>query len=251
MLNKLDTDYVVYGRIATLELLNSERPVDKILIGSGENKGSILKIIAIAREKGIPIKEVSTLKLNSLCPNSNHQNVIAFAAAYKYSEIEDIFAIANEKNQHPFIIILDEIEDPHNMGAIIRTAEAAGAHGIIIPKRRNVGLTPIVVKTSAGACEHIPVARVSNICSTIEILKQKGLWIYSLDTSGDCWSTMDFSGPIGLVIGSESQGVSRIVKEASDFIVSLPMNGKINSLNASVAGGIVMYEIVRQRLLKS
>lgn len=243
----MDTDYIVYGRIATLELLNSDRPVDKILIGAGDRKGSISKIIAIAKEKGIPVKEVSVIKLNSLCPNVNHQNVVSFAAPYKYVEVEDILNIATSKNEHPFVIILDEIEDPHNMGAIIRTAEAAGAHGIIIPKRRNVGLSPIVIKTSAGACEHMPVARVSNLCSTIELLKSKGLWIYSLDASGSSWSQTDYSGPIGLVIGSESEGISRIIKENSDFIISLPMHGKINSLNASVAGGIVMYEIVRQR----
>lgn len=239
--------FTVYGRIPVLELLKSNKPINKILISKNENKGSILKIIAIAKTKGIPVKEVTSTKLNSICPNLNHQDVIAFIAAYQYSELDDIFNLATTKKQNPFIVILDEIADPHNMGAIIRTAEATGADGIIIPKRRNVGLTPIVMKASAGACAHIPIVRVANLMHTINLLKEKGIWIYSLEASGQNFTTLNYSGPLAVIIGSEGKGVSRLIKENSDFIVSIPMKGQITSLNASVAAGVFMYQVVNSR----
>ena len=237
----------VYGRVPVQELLKTEQQIDKILVGSAENKGSILKIVAIAKEKGILVKNVSAEKLNRISQGANHQGVIAFIVDYKYSELDDIFQLAQERNQQPFVVILDEIEDPHNMGAVIRTAEAAGAHGIIIPQRRSVGLTPVVMKVSAGALNHIPVVRVTNLVRTIKLLQEKGLWIYCLEAEGTCWSEQDYKKPVAVVVGSEGKGVSRLVKETSDFVVSLPMQGRINSLNASVAAGIFMYEVVKQR----
>ncbi len=237
---------VIAGRNPVIELLKSEKEVEGIYIEKGEMKGSIVRIIAMAKERKIPIKEVNGLKLDSLTSHANHQGVAAITAAYSYSSVEEIISSAGE--EAPFIIIADEIEDPHNLGAIIRTAEAAGAHGIIIPKRRGVGLTAIVAKTSAGAAQYLPVARVSNLASTIDDLKKKGLWVYAADMDGEPWCSVDYSGGVALVVGSEGSGVSRLIKEKCDFIVSLPMKGKINSLNASVAAGIVMYEISRQRL---
>lgn len=237
---------VVLGRNAVIELLKSGREVECLYIQKGEIQGSINKIISMAKEKGVPVKEVSPVKLDNMSGPNNHQGVAAITAAFEYSTIEDLFKNSEEKA--PFIIIADEIEDPHNLGAIIRTAEAAGASGLIIPKRRGVGLTMTVSKTSAGAIEHLPVVRVSNLVSTMEELKKRGIWIYAADMGGENWCSVDYSGGVALVIGSEGQGVSRLVKEKSDFIVSLPMCGKINSLNASVAAGILMYEIARQRL---
>lgn len=237
---------VVAGRNSVLELLKSGREIDCIYIAKGELKGSIAKINAVAKDKGIPIKEVNDIKLDTLTAFANHQGVAAVTAAYEYSTVDDILAKAGD--EPPFIVICDEIEDPHNLGAIIRTAEAAGVHGIIIPKRRGVGLTSIVAKTSVGAAEYMPVARVSNLAATIDELKKKNIWIYAADMDGSNWCETDFSGGVALVVGSEGNGVSRLIKEKCDFIVSLPMNGKINSLNASVAAGIVMYEITRQRL---
>lgn len=240
---------IIYGRIPVLELLKSDQQVDKILIAGSENKGSILKIIAIAKEKHIVIKTVSKSKLDSLTFNSNHQNVIAFVAAYKYSELEDIFELAKSQNQNPFIVILDEIEDPHNMGAIIRTAEVAGAHGVIIPSRRNSSLTPVVMKISAGAAAKIPIVRVVNLNNTIKQLKEMGIWIYCLESDGENWTSFDYKDSIAVIVGSEGKGVSQLVKKNSDFVVSLPVCGQINSLNASVAAGIFMYEVVKQRYL--
>ena len=237
---------VVLGRNAVPELLKSGREVETVYIQKGEMKGSIPRIAAMARERGIPVKEVNGLKLDSLSGPNNHQGVAAITAAYTYSTVEDILARAGE--EAPFIIIADEIEDPHNLGAIMRTAEAAGAHGLIIPKRRGVGLTATVSKTSAGAMEHLPVARVSNLVSTIEELKKKGIWAYCADMDGQPWCSVDYAGGVALIIGSEGQGVSRLVKESCDFTVALPMRGEINSLNASVAAGIVIYEIARQRM---
>ena len=183
-----------------------------------------------------------------MCGQGNHQGVAAYAAAHKYAEVEDIFALAEERGEEPFIIICDEIEDPHNLGAIIRTAETTGVHGIIIPKRRNASLSYAVGKTSAGAIEYVPVARVGNLASTIDDLKKRGLWVYTADMDGSNWCETDFSGGVALIVGSEGNGVSRLIKEKSDFVVSLPMRGKITSLNASVAAGILMYEVARQRL---
>lgn len=235
---------VIAGRNAVTEALKKGRPIDCIYILKGADRGSVGKIIALAKERGVPVKDAAAQKLDALCGGVVHQGVAAMAACHDFSTMEDIFAKAGD--QPPFIIICDNIEDPHNLGAIIRTAEAAGAHGVIIPKRRGVGLTATVAKTSAGAVEYMPVVRVANIVSTIEELKQKGLWIFCADMDGKPWCSADMGGPIGIVVGAEGSGVSRLTKEHCDFVVSLPMNGQVNSLNASVAAAIVIYEAVRQ-----
>lgn len=238
---------MVCGRNAVLELLKSEREIDRILIAPSDNKGSLVKISALARDRGIPVKNTTQQKLDSIT-SQVHQGVIAFCAAHTYSTVDEILKRAEDAGHPPFIIITDELEDPHNLGAILRTAEACGVDGVIIPKRRNVGLTSIVAKTSAGAVEYVPVARVPNIVSVIEELKDKGVWFYAADMDGQDWCSTDFSGAVGLIVGSEGNGVSRLVKEKCDFTVSLPMQGKINSLNASVAASVLCYEIARQRL---
>lgn len=237
---------IVAGRNAVLELLKTERQVECVYLQKGL-AGTVSKIAAIAKSKGIVIKEVAPVKLDSLCAHGNHQGVIAQTAAANYSELDDIFKKAEEAGEPALVVIADEIEDPHNLGAIIRSAEAAGAHGLIIPKRRSAGLTFAASKAAAGALEHLPVVKVSNLVSTIEILKQRGLWIYAADTGGQDWCSVDYSGPAALVIGSEGKGVGRLIKEKCDFTVSLPMRGEISSLNASVAAGIILYEIARQR----
>lgn len=237
----------IIGRNAVLEALRSGRSLDSVWIAKGERGGSIGVICALCRENGIPIKETDIHKLNAM-GGSNHQGVMAFAACKEYSSLEDVFEKAAASGQPPFVIVCDELEDAHNLGAVIRSAEAAGCHGVIIPKRRAVGLTSTVYKTSAGAVEYMPVVRVSNITETIKQLKKRGLWVYGLDMDGISWCQTDLSGPIALVVGSEGHGMSRLVKEQCDGIISLPMKGKINSLNASVACGIMMYEVVRQRL---
>ncbi len=239
---------LIIGRNAVSEALRSERVIDTLLVARGERNGSIGRIIAECRDKNIVVKEVDKKKLDFLCGQGNHQGIAAYAAAHEYAEVEDIFALAEERGEDPFIIICDEIEDPHNLGAIIRTAETTGVHGIIIPKRRNASLSYAVGKTSAGAVEYVPVARVGNLASVIEDLKKRGLWVYTADMDGQNWCETDFSGPVALIVGSEGNGVSRLIKEKSDFVVSLPMRGKITSLNASVAAGILMYEVARQRL---
>lgn len=237
---------LVIGRNAVTELLKGGRAVDSILVAQGDTHGgSIPKIIAMAREQGIPVKEVSPTKLDYMCGKQNHQGVIAVTAAAQYAAMEDVYAKAN--GAPLFVIIADDITDPHNLGALIRTAEAAGAHGIIIPKRGGVGLTATVSKTSAGAVEHLPVVRVSNLASTVEELKKQGVWVYGTDMEGTTWCEIDYSGPVALIVGSEGKGMSRLLTEKCDFIASLPMYGEINSLNASVAAGIVMYEVARQR----
>ena len=238
---------LIIGRNAILEALKSERPINTLLVVKGERNGSIGRIISECRDRKIVIKEVDKKKLDFMCGQGNHQGVAAYAAAHEYAEVEDIFALAESRGEDPFIIICDELEDPHNLGAIIRTAEAAGAHGIIIPKRRNVSLTWAVSKAAAGALEYMPVARVGNLASTIDELKAKGVWIYSADMDGTPWCQTSFSGAVGLVVGSEGNGVGRLIRDKSDFIVSLPMKGNINSLNASVAAGIMMYEVAKQR----
>lgn len=240
-------DDVIAGRNAVYEALKSGRPVDSILIAKGNTGGPVGRIVSLCREKGVTIKDVSQAKLDALCAGLNHQGVAAIAAAHEYSTVEDILKRAEEKKEPPFIIIADEINDPHNLGAIIRTAEAAGAHGIIIPKRGAVGLTAAVGKASCGALEYMPVARVSNLVSTVEELKKMNIWIYGAEMSGQPYYQTDFSGACALVIGSEGFGISRLLREKCDFLVSLPMRGKIESLNASVAAGILMYEIVRRR----
>ncbi|HYE08950.1 MAG TPA: 23S rRNA (guanosine(2251)-2'-O)-methyltransferase RlmB [Patescibacteria group bacterium] len=242
---------LIEGRNPVLEALKSGREIDKIFIQKGASEGSIRQIIAIAREKNLLIKEVDKIKLDNLSLTHNHQGVIASAALYKYYEIEEILDIAKEKGEDPFIIILDEITDNHNLGAIIRTADAAGVHGIIIPKRRSASLTPVVAKTSAGAIEYVPVSKVTNINQTLEYLKKQGLWIIGADMSGETYYQKDMTGPIALVIGSEGEGIGRLIKENCDYLVKIPMSGKISSLNAGVSAGIIAYDIFRQRQLKS
>lgn len=248
--NPISNENLVIGRNAVLELLKSGKEIENILIANGEREGSINRIIALCKENKIVVKNVDRKKLDFLAPGGNHQGVVANIPAHEYSTVEQIIEYAQEKGQDPFIIMCDEIEDSHNLGAIIRTAEACGAHGIIIPKRRNVGLNYIVAKTSCGALEYIKVARVTNLAVTIEELKKKNIWVYAADMDGQRWDKTDFSGGCCLVIGSEGNGVGRLIKEKCDVIVSLPMLGKVNSLNASVAAGIMMYEITKQRLDK-
>lgn len=236
---------VLAGRNAVMEALKSGRSIDSIYILKGNTQGSLGKIVAMAKDEGIPVKDATPQKMESLCGNLNHQGVAAIVACRDFSTMEDIMAKAGD--EAPFIVICDNIEDPHNLGAIIRTAEAAGAHGVIIPKRRGVGLTATVAKTSAGAVEYMPVVRVSNIVSTIDELKEQGFWIFCADMDGETWCQADMKGKLGIVVGSEGFGVSRLTKEHCDFVVSLPMKGHVNSLNASVAAGIIIYEAVRQR----
>lgn len=239
---------IIIGRNPVKEALIAKRNIDSILISKSAHKNSLGNIIKMAKKLKIPIKEVDNKKLDSLCENANHQGTIAMVAAYKYASIEDIFDVAAQKYEPPFIIIADEISDSHNLGAIIRTAECAGAHGVIIPNRRSVGLNFGVAKAAAGALEHIKVARVTNVSATIKELKNRGVWIFGADMAGQTYCQTDLKGAVALVIGSEGFGLSRLVKENCDFIISLPLCGKINSLNASVAAGILMYEITRQRL---
>ena len=235
------------GRNAILEALKSGRDIEKLFVLKGNVEGTIKRIIAQAAQKGIVIQEVSRQKLDELSQTKNHQGVIALASAHYYAEIEDILENARQKGEDPFIILLDGITDPHNLGALIRSAECAGAHGVIIPKRRSVGLNATVGKTSAGAIEYMPVARVTNLVKTMEQLKKQGLWFACADMKGLDYFDTDLKGPLGIIIGSEGDGVSRLVKENCDFTVSVPMYGKIDSLNASVAGALFMYEVVRQR----
>ena len=238
---------VIFGRNSVAEAIKSGRPLDSVMVARGDRSGSIPKIVADAKKAGIVIKEVDPKKLDFVCGHNNHQGIAAFGAVKEYSTIEDIFATAEERNEAPFIIICDEIEDPHNLGAIIRTAEAAGAHGVIIPKRRSASLSFTVAKTSAGAVEFMHVARVTNIPQTIDELKKRGVWVYCADMDGEPFYKSNLKGAIALVIGSEGNGVGRLVKEKCDVTLSMPMKGKINSLNASVAAGILMYEVSRQR----
>lgn len=239
---------IIAGRNPVTEALRSGRAIDCLYIARGELSGSAKVITALAKEKGITIKEVDRKKLDFMTGGATHQGVAASAAVKDYSSIDDIFALADERGEKPFIIVLDEIEDPHNLGAIIRTAECAGAHGIIIPKRRAAGLGGIVGKASAGAYEYVPVARVTNLASAIDELKQRGCWVYGADMNGQPYCEGDLTGAAALVIGSEGKGLGRLIREKCDAVLSLPMLGKINSLNASVAAGILMYEFTRQRL---
>ena len=235
----------IVGRNAVREALKSGRSLDSVLIARGERQGSIGAIVARCREKGIPVKETDSRKLDAMA--NNHQGVIAIAACKEYVSLDTLFAAAEEKGEPPFFIVCDELEDPHNLGAILRTAEAAGAHGVVVPRRRSVGLTGAVYKASAGAVEYVPVARVSNITDALCEMKKRGMWIYGLDMDGEDWCATDLTGAMALVVGSEGRGVSRLVRENCDFVLSLPMSGRINSLNASVACGIVLYEAARQR----
>lgn len=237
----------IFGRNPVIEALKSDREIDKILIKKGGAEGSINVIIKLAKQKGIIISEAEKQKLDTLSEGENHQGVIAFCAAHEYASVGDILNRAKEKGHAPFVIICDKITDPHNLGSIIRTADCVGADGVIIPKHNSAGLNSVVAKTSAGAVEYIPVAKVTNIARTIEDLKKEGLWIAGADMDGDQMHKTDLKGALAIVIGSEGEGVSRLVKEKCDFIVRIPMYGQINSLNASVAAGVLMYEALRQR----
>jgi len=236
------------GRNSVIEALKAGRPFNKILISKGDREGSIKLITAMAKEKGIIVQEVDRLKLDSISTTYAHQGVIAYVAPRDYVELDDILKIAEEKGEQPFLIILDEITDPHNLGSIMRTADTVGVHGIIIPKRRSVGLTTAVSKASAGAIEYVPVARVTNIAQTIDVLKKKGIWVIGTDTTGEkSFFESDLKGPIALVIGSEGEGMGKLISEKCDFVVNIPMKGKISSLNAAVAAGVLMFEILKQR----
>ena len=241
----------IEGRNAVLEAFRSGKCVDKLFILDGCQDGPVRTIAREARKTDTIINYVSKERLDQLSETRAHQGVIAQVAAYEYSTVDEILARAEEKGEAPFLILLDNVEDPHNLGAIIRTANLAGAHGVIIPKRRAVGLTSTVANTSAGAIKYTPVAKVTNIVRTIEELKEKGIWFVCADMGGEIMYDLDLTGPMGLVIGNEGEGVSRLVREACDFTASIPMKGDIDSLNASVAAGVLAYEIVRQRLVKS
>lgn len=230
-----------------IEAFRSGKTIDKLYVLEGCKDGPIQTVLREAKKKDTIVQFVKKDRLDQMSRTGKHQGVIAHAAAYEYSEIEDIFALAEKKGEVPFVIILDNIEDPHNLGAIIRTANQAGAHGVIIPKRHAVGLTATVARTSAGALNFTPVVKVTNIANTIEQLKERGLWFVCADMEGDVMYNMDLKGPIGLVIGNEGEGVGRLVKEKCDFVASIPMKGDIDSLNASVAAGVLAFEIVRQR----
>ena len=242
--NKSD---VIAGRNPVSEAIRNGRAIDKILVAKGEKNGAVVGILAKAREKQILVKEVDRTKLDYVCGNETHQGIVAFAAVREYSTVEEILDYAAERGEAPFLMVLDEVEDPHNLGAIIRTAECAGVHGVIIPKRRSAGLSYTVGKASAGAVEYMRVARVTNISVLIDELKSKGIWVYGADMNGTDYSECDFSGACAIVIGNEGKGISRLVREKCDVIVSLPMKGKINSLNASVAAGILMYSAMKDR----
>ena len=243
--NEADRDKIV-GRNAVLEALKAGREIDRILVAKGST--GLGKLYAMAMEAGAPVKEVAPIKIDELAAGANAQGVVAMAAAHDYASLDDVFRLAEERNEKPFIIIADGLEDGHNLGAIIRTAECCGAHGVIIPRRRSVGLNYVVAKTSVGAVEYVPVVRVANISRTIDELKERGVWIYGADMDGTPLWTEDFTGSVGLVVGAEGEGVSRLTKEKCDFVLSLPMRGKIESLNASVAASVMMYEVTRQRM---
>ena len=241
---------LVIGRNAVRELLKSEREIDKILVQKGEREGSIVVLVAMAIEKGIPVIETDKNKLDSMSGFAPHQGIIAMASEKEYCSVEDILNIAKERGEAPLVVIADGITDPYNLGALIRCAEGAGAHGIIIPKRRSTGLTPHVTKASAGAIEHMAIAKVANISNTIRFLKEQGLWIYAAEAGGKPYYETDFKGPCGLVFGSEGNGVSKIVIENSDALTSIPMYGKVNSFNVSTAASVILCEAARQNRTK-
>ena len=242
------TEFTIEGRNAVIEAFRSGKTIDKLYVLDGCKDGPVMTIIREAKKTDTIIRYVDREILDRLSKTGHHQGVVANAAAYDYAEVEDILNAAREKGEPPFVFILDGIEDPHNLGAIIRTANLAGAHGVIIPKRRAVGLTATVAKTSAGALNYAPVAKVTNLSATIEELKKEGLWFVCADMGGETMYNLNLTGPIGLVIGNEGEGVSRLVKEKCDYVASIPMKGNIDSLNASVAAGVLAYEIVRQRM---
>ena len=240
--------FTIEGRNAVLEAFRSGRPIDRLFILDGCQDGPVNTIKREARKQDVILTFVSRERLDQMSETGSHQGVIAYAAAYAYAQVEDMLALARERGEEPFLFLLDNIEDPHNLGAIIRTANLAGAHGVIIPKRRAAGLTATVAKASAGALNYTPVAKVTNLAATIEELKKQGLWFVCADMEGETMYRVNLKGPMGLVIGSEGQGVGRLVKEKCDYAASIPMKGDIDSLNASVAAGVLAYEIVRQRM---
>jgi 23S rRNA (guanosine2251-2'-O)-methyltransferase len=238
---------MISGRNAVKELLSSGRDIDKIFVASGDRNGSISVLVAEAIERKIPVIETDRKKLDSMLGASYHQGIIAMAAERNYATVDDIIAYAESKGEKPLIAICDGLEDPHNLGALIRCAECSGVHGVIIPKRRNVGLTSVVAKSSAGAIEHMLVAKVTNLAQTIEELKQKGIWVYASDMNGTSYFDLDFTSPSAIVFGSEGSGISRLVSERSDFVVSIPMYGQVNSMNVSTAASVILCEAARQR----
>ena len=246
--DKHGNENMIEARNAVLEAFRSGKPVDKLFVLDGCQDGPVRTIVREAKKHDTLVQFVDKERLTQLSQTGRHQGVIAYTAAYEYAQVEDMLALAKERGEDPFLILLDDIEDPHNLGAIIRTANLAGAHGVIIPKRRAVGLTATVAKTSAGAINYTPVAKVTNLTKTMKELKEKGLWFVCADMGGESMYKLNLTGPIGLVIGNEGEGVSRLVKETCDFVASIPMKGDIDSLNASVATGVLAYEIVRQRL---
>ncbi|MDD5603504.1 MAG: 23S rRNA (guanosine(2251)-2'-O)-methyltransferase RlmB [Eubacteriales bacterium] len=249
--NEYTASDIIEGRNPVIEAIKSGRAINKIFIATGDREGSIIKAVAMARERGLVVIDVDKAKLDSMSSTGAHQGIIAYVAAHEYVEPGEILAKAESKGEQPFVIILDGITDPQNLGAIIRSANAAGAHGVIITKRRSAGLNSIAAKVSAGAIEYVPVARVANLAQTMAYLKEKGLWIAGTDISGDKpFYEADLKGPLALVIGSEGEGMSRIVREKCDFVVNIPMAGSISSLNAAAAGTVVMYEVMLQRMGK-
>jgi len=237
----------IAGRNAVTEALKNGRPADTLFVSRDDAGGWLGALITLAKSQGVVVKDAKREKLEQLCGTSRHQGVVLSAAARAYAELEDLLAAAEARGEPPFLVLCDEIEDPHNLGAILRTAEAAGAHGVVVPKRRSAPLSQTVAKTSAGAIEYIPVARVPNLCTAIEELKAKGIWVYGADMAGEPYDARPITGAAALVIGSEGKGLGRLVKERCDALLSLPMRGKINSLNASVAAGILLYEIAKYR----
>ncbi|MEN6412872.1 MAG: 23S rRNA (guanosine(2251)-2'-O)-methyltransferase RlmB [Veillonellales bacterium] len=246
-----EPEEIIAGRNSVAEALKSGRPVNKILIAKGERSGSVRGIIAIAREQGLVVQEVEQVRLAALAKSEHHQGIVALTAPVAYSTMEAILARAQIQEQPPFLVLLDELEDPHNVGAILRTADAAGVHGVLMPKRRSCPLSATVAKTSAGAVEYVPVARIGNIAQTLKQLKKAGMWIVGADMDGDKnYYEADLTGPVVIVVGSEGQGMGRLTKEQCDFVVRIPMRGQINSLNASVACSLMLYEVLRQREMK-
>jgi len=244
-----ERDDIVIGRNSVIETLKGDRTIETLYISNNKLEGSISIIIGLAKEKRVLIKEVDKRKLDLMCDGAVHQGVIAKVTPYKYSEVSDILALAEERGEPPFIVILDEVEDPHNLGSIVRTAELFGVHGIIIPKRRSASVSATVYKSSVGAIEHVKIAKVTNLNATIEELKLKGIWVYGADIRAEEYSyQVDFSGPCAVIIGNEGRGISKLTVQKCDKLIKIPMVGKINSLNASVAGGIIMYEVLKGRL---
>ena len=240
---------LVVGRNAVRELLKSGRDIDKIFVQRGGREGSIVVLVSEAIERHIPVVEVEKAKLDKMTAFATHQGIVAMAAEKEYCTVDDILAIAEQRGERPFIVIADGITDPHNLGALIRCAEGVGAHGLIIPKRRAVGLTPVVTKASCGAIEHLAIAKVTNLASTVDVLRQKGIWVFAAEAGGDAYYNTDFKCPCAIVLGSEGEGVSRLIKEKSDYITSIPMYGHVNSFNVSTAAAVILAEVAKQHRL--